>query len=102
MAFRAQKRCKQARPERAAAIDAVLEVLSVSHTVVSTRDRCGRLKYEAESPDEGALVEAGFLFGLLGLLRGRWEVGLALHWPHQRGPHGGGVGAADLARSLKR
>ena len=81
-------------PEKAAAIDAVMEVLSVSHTVVSTKDRTGKLKYEAldlmavvlfssfehsieskvqgptqmthrkffrqaESPDEGALVEAG-------------------------------------------
>ena len=82
-------------PEKAAAIDAVMEVLSVSHTVVSTKDRTGKLKYEAlvlaavfiffcrtfnwrtqgsrfhpndkmfftfsfqaESPDEGALVEA--------------------------------------------
>ena len=82
-------------PEKAAAIDAVMEVLSVSHTVVSTKDRTGKLKYEAldlmavvlfssfehsieskvqgptqmtqeifrqaESPDEGALVEAGII-----------------------------------------
>ena len=34
-------------PEKAAAIDAVMEVLSVSHTVVSTKDRTGKLKYEA-------------------------------------------------------
>lgn len=45
-------------PQKAAAIDAVMEVLSVSHTVVSSKDRSGKLKYEAESPDEGALVEA--------------------------------------------
>lgn len=43
---------------KSAGIDAALEVLGVSHTVVSTRDRAGNLKYEAESPDEGALVEA--------------------------------------------
>ena len=29
------------------AIDAVLEVLAVSHTVVSTKDRSGKMKYEA-------------------------------------------------------
>ncbi|CAE8646873.1 unnamed protein product [Polarella glacialis] len=44
--------------KKAAAIDAFLEVLAVSHTVVASTDQSGNLKYEAESPDEGALVEA--------------------------------------------
>lgn len=40
------------------AADAFLEVLSVSHTVMTSRDASGKISYEAESPDEGALVEA--------------------------------------------
>ncbi|CAK9063797.1 unnamed protein product [Durusdinium trenchii] len=63
-------------PSQAAAIDAVLEVLAVSHTVVSTKDRSGRMKYEAESPDEGALVEA---VGRLGwVFTGRTNEGLTV------------------------
>jgi len=40
------------------AIDAFLEILAVAHTVMVTEDQWGTKKYEAESPDEGALVEA--------------------------------------------
>ncbi|CAK9002666.1 Probable phospholipid-transporting ATPase IA (ATPase class I type 8A member 1) (Chromaffin granule ATPase II) [Durusdinium trenchii] len=69
-------------PSQAAAIDAVLEVLAVSHTVVSTKDRSGRMKYEAESPDEGALVEA---VGRLGwVFTGRTNEGLTVEAQHHR------------------
>uniref|UniRef100_A0A7S1RD31 Phospholipid-transporting ATPase n=1 Tax=Alexandrium catenella TaxID=2925 RepID=A0A7S1RD31_ALECA len=48
------------------AIDAFFEVLSVSHTVMVTTDKKGKVKFEAESPDEDALVSAtsqmGYVF----------------------------------------
>lgn len=49
-------------PEKAAAIDNFVEVLAVSHTVVieGTGDS---MKYQAESPDEGALVKSAALLG---------------------------------------
>eukprot|EP00929_Paragymnodinium_shiwhaense_P083793 TRINITY_DN44759_c0_g1_i2.p1 TRINITY_DN44759_c0_g1~~TRINITY_DN44759_c0_g1_i2.p1 ORF type:complete len:1640 (+),score=354.07 TRINITY_DN44759_c0_g1_i2:149-5068(+) len=50
-------------PNVAAAIDAFLEVLAVSHTVVKTVDRWGKTRLEAESPDEGALVEGAAFLG---------------------------------------
>jgi len=43
--------------EQAKAIDAFMEVLAVSHTVMVSQDEAGGRKYEAESPDEGTLVE---------------------------------------------
>lgn len=43
---------------QAAHNDAFFEVLAVSHTVVATDAAGGGIRYEAESPDEGALVEA--------------------------------------------
>jgi len=45
-------------PQMAGAIDSFLEVLAVSHTVMVTDGEDGRPAYEAESPDEFALVEA--------------------------------------------
>lgn len=51
------------QPKKADAIDAFLEILAVSHTVVSTRDQNGQMRYEAESPDEGALVDAAAALG---------------------------------------
>lgn len=39
-------------------IDDFLEVLAVGHTVMAARDGAGNIRYEAESPDEGALVNA--------------------------------------------
>jgi len=44
------------KPARAEAINAFLEVLSVSHTVMVSTDQDGQTRYEAESPDEDALV----------------------------------------------
>jgi len=44
-------------------IEAFLEVLAVSHTVVVTHDQHGKLRYEAESPDEDALVSAAASLG---------------------------------------
>eukprot|EP00931_Biecheleriopsis_adriatica_P073755 TRINITY_DN47983_c0_g1_i1.p1 TRINITY_DN47983_c0_g1~~TRINITY_DN47983_c0_g1_i1.p1 ORF type:complete len:1461 (-),score=244.99 TRINITY_DN47983_c0_g1_i1:257-4639(-) len=39
-------------------VEAFLEVLAVAHTVMATQSDDGTLKYEAESPDEYALVDA--------------------------------------------
>eukprot|EP00928_Gymnodinium_smaydae_P062190 TRINITY_DN4610_c0_g1_i1.p1 TRINITY_DN4610_c0_g1~~TRINITY_DN4610_c0_g1_i1.p1 ORF type:complete len:1745 (+),score=408.37 TRINITY_DN4610_c0_g1_i1:493-5235(+) len=57
------QRARQRDVRHAAAIDAFLEVLAVSHTVVMTTDARGKQKMEAESPDEGALVEAAGSLG---------------------------------------
>ena len=57
----------ETHPDRATLID-FLRVLSVSHTVVPEGDqtKASKIKYQAESPDEGALVLAakclGFFF----------------------------------------
>ncbi|CAJ1392125.1 unnamed protein product [Effrenium voratum] len=72
----AMARARQMSADKAAAIDAVLEVLAVSHTVVCTKDRNGKLKYEAESPDEFALVEA--MAGLGWSFTGRTNQGLTV------------------------
>lgn len=57
---------RRANPKDAEAMDAFLELLAVSHTVVVNEDQNGVAKYEAESPDEGALVqtagELGWVF----------------------------------------
>jgi len=45
------------------AIYAFFEVLAVSHTVVVTEDHHGKIRYEAESPDEDALVSAAASLG---------------------------------------
>lgn len=60
----AMKKARERSPEQAEAIDALLEVLAVSHTVVVTHDKNGSFRYEAESPDEDALVSATALLGL--------------------------------------
>ncbi|CAE7251714.1 putative phospholipid-transporting ATPase DRS2 [Symbiodinium microadriaticum] len=44
-------------------VDAFLEILAVAHTVMVTTDRKGSQCYEAESPDEGALVEGAKQMG---------------------------------------
>jgi len=49
---------KKKHPAKAESIAALLEVLAVSHTVVVTHDSAGKAHYEAESPDEDALVSA--------------------------------------------
>jgi phospholipid-transporting ATPase len=59
----AMDEAKQDSPKDRAAIDAFLEVLSVSHTVVVNETEDGTLKYEAESPDEGALVDTAGQLG---------------------------------------
>lgn len=46
------------RGARGQDIDAFLEALAVSHTVMATTNAQGTMTYEAESPDEFALVSA--------------------------------------------
>jgi len=40
------------------AVDDFLEVLGVAHTAMVSRGKDGKIRYEVESPDEGALVES--------------------------------------------
>lgn len=51
------------KPARAEAINAFLEVLSVSHTVMVSTNQNGVKKFEAESPDEDALVSTAAELG---------------------------------------
>ncbi|CAK0817920.1 unnamed protein product [Prorocentrum cordatum] len=71
---RAQRESSLAR-----GIDAFFEVLAVSHTVVATVDPGGGLVYEAESPDEGALVEAAAGVGWRFVGRGATSVSVSVH-----------------------
>ncbi|KAK0722457.1 hypothetical protein B0T26DRAFT_642980 [Lasiosphaeria miniovina] len=59
---------KQLRENRkthasAQAIDHFLTLLSTCHTVIPERDEEGNIKYQAASPDEGALVEGALILG---------------------------------------
>ncbi len=47
----------------AQAIDHFLTLLSVCHTVIPEQDENGKIKYQAASPDEGALVEGAVQLG---------------------------------------
>lgn len=49
--------------ETADTIDHFLSLLAVCHTVIPEMDEKGKIKYQAASPDEGALVEGAVPFG---------------------------------------
>jgi phospholipid-transporting ATPase len=49
--------------ETAEAIKQFLIMLSTCHTVIPEKDEKGKIKYQAASPDEGALVEGAVEFG---------------------------------------
>lgn len=49
--------------ETAPVIEHFLALLSTCHTVIPERDAAGKIKYQAASPDEGALVEGAALLG---------------------------------------
>ncbi|QUC19469.1 uncharacterized protein UV8b_03710 [Ustilaginoidea virens] len=49
--------------EAALAIDHFLTLLATCHTVIPEMDEKGRIKYQAASPDEGALVEGALQLG---------------------------------------
>lgn len=49
--------------ETAPIIEHFLALLSTCHTVIPERDSSGNIKYQAASPDEGALVEGAALLG---------------------------------------
>ncbi|CAH0049250.1 unnamed protein product [Clonostachys solani] len=51
------------RHETAEAIDHFLSLLATCHTVIPETDEKGKIKYQAASPDEGALVEGAVQFG---------------------------------------
>jgi len=60
---KAMEQAKAKSSQQATAIANFLEVLAVSHTVVVNEDKDGKKKFEAESPDEGALVETAGQLG---------------------------------------
>jgi phospholipid-transporting ATPase len=47
----------------AQAIDHFLTLLAICHTVIPEQDEAGNIKYQAASPDEGALVEGALQLG---------------------------------------
>lgn len=49
--------------ETAAAIDHFLSMLAICHTVIPEMDEKGNVKYQAASPDEGALVQGALEMG---------------------------------------
>lgn len=49
--------------ETAPVIEHFLALLSTCHTVIPERDAAGKIKYQAASPDEGALVEGAAMLG---------------------------------------
>lgn len=49
--------------ESAPIIDHFLALLGTCHTVIPERDASGKIKYQAASPDEGALVEGAAMLG---------------------------------------
>jgi len=59
---RLRSNLKEGHPT-AEAIDHFLTLLSTCHTVIPEMDEKGKIKYQAASPDEGALVEGSVQFG---------------------------------------